>query len=893
MTRPFPPAGRTRHDPSDFRPAQDAGNRLSLVSLAVALTMALAGGNVAALTLGRINVMSALGEPLRAEIDVDDLSAVQADSLRAGIASPEAFQAAGVPYSPALADVRASLLKRADGRYVVRLNGTRALNDPFIDVLIAANWSSGRVVRDYTVLLDPPALRQAAAPRMPVVPQYDAASAPRLAEPLPPAVAAVRPPPAPRRPRPLPTPTPAAEAALAGPGEQVTVRPGDTASRIASAHRPAGVSLDQMLGALLRANPDAFIDGDINRIKAGAVLAVPGSTQAGATGLRGTGQASQDRSHDSGDARRHVDSAVVTAPRDRLTISQGAPASATDKLAPSRQVSQDAQGAESPRNASVPSSLQAPGGTPASGAPAAGVTALPPVTAPAASAVNPAAPSSGVGAAAVPAPDSIASPPAATVPSAPGTASAPSTVTSAPAASPAAGIATPAAPPRPKAAAPAPAPVAERGFLADLLDNPLVLGAAALIAALLAFLLYRVLRQRRGADSPDSVFLESRMPRESFFGVSGGQQVDTSYRTATGNSTMSFSSSQLDAGDVDPVAEADVYLAYGRDLQAEEILREAMRTTPERVAIPLKLLEIHAKRRDARAFEALAGDVRRMTGGTGPDWARAVELGRELDPGNPMYQADPVISSGRLSIGTPTSPAPLVTSMPEPPAEPPPAFVPTVAPLDFDLELSKPAALAPAPVSASMPLMPSPSQAAVSMWDEMPPAPVAPVLPRGGRPAPRLPVQFDHQQDVETVRGALDDPAIQVPLREQRTEPAALQGQPTQPASLHGQLTEPASLRGQRTEPATLRDRMPGDSRPMDFDVASLSGYMSAAPTGPGPLDALGEPGEHPHAVKLSLARELQAIGDTEGARSLVDEVISESSGDLQAQARRLLVELA
>ena len=92
---------------------------------------------------------------------------------------------------------------------------------------------------------------------------------------------------------------------------------------------------------------------------------------------------------------------------------------------------------------------------------------------------------------------------------------------------------------------------------------------------------------------------------------------------------MSYSLSQLDAiGDVDPVAEADVYLAYGRDLQAEEILKEAMRSTPERQAIRLKLLEVYAKRRDTKGFELLATQLYSMTRGEGEDWQKAQELGR-------------------------------------------------------------------------------------------------------------------------------------------------------------------------------------------------------------------------------------------------------------------------
>jgi pilus assembly protein FimV len=111
-------------------------------------------------------------------------------------------------------------------------------------------------------------------------------------------------------------------------------------------------------------------------------------------------------------------------------------------------------------------------------------------------------------------------------------------------------------------------------------DNPLALGVGALLVALLAgFGIYRV-TQRAKKNSGETSFLESRLQPDSFFGASGGQRIDT--RDAAGNSSsMTYSLSQLDAiGDVDPVAEADVYLAYGRDLQAEEILKEAMRSSP-------------------------------------------------------------------------------------------------------------------------------------------------------------------------------------------------------------------------------------------------------------------------------------------------------------------------
>lgn len=870
MTRHPLPA--VRDSATRLNPTSRGRARLSLLSAAIALGLGSAFVDAHALSLGRMNVQSAIGEPLRAEIEIAEMSAAEADGLRVNIASQDAFRAAGVPYNAALSDVRSALQRRADGRYVIRLTSNRSVSDPFIDLLLEASWNTGRIVRDYTVLLDPPTSRSSAtavAPA-PVSPQISLGTGP----------ASIPPPAVRRAPRPavVAAPPPAEAPAVrtsegSGTGQQVTVQPGDTASKIAGTYKPADVSLDQMLVAMLRANPNAFIGGNVNRMKAGAVLDLPDASQAAATPPPEARRTVVAQSRDFGDYRRRLAdnapaSAVAPADRqtsgrlqanvedrskaaaapDKLTIAQAR--AADDKLAQTRQAQEsDARVAELSKNISDLNKLQSAGAT--ASAPAGATPAAPAATsAPAAPAAAPA--------------------PTATAPAAPTVAPtvvAPAVVTPPPTPAPAPAAATPAAAAKPAAKPAAPPPPAP-SFLDDLLDNPLMLGGGALILLLLGYLGYKAAKRRR-EDAGDSVFLESRLPKDSFFAASGGESVDTKNRSVV--SSLSYSPSQLDAGDVDPVAEADVYLAYGRDLQAEEILREALRINPERIAIHLKLLEIHAKRRDLRAYEALASDVHKLTGGQGNDWNRVVEMGKELDPGNPLYEAGVRPVGGDVPAAALATAAVAATVVSAPPpaapvAAPPPAFVPSVAPLDFDLDLSKPAPL------ESTTTMPAPITEPAPVSASLPPVPV---------PAP--------DRFASTSRDTLRDLAPMNPSADFDTDfntaPAALE----MPGMSRSMGTE------EQTQPATLRGSLPGDSGFIEFDMSALAGLnqRDSSDTERGQLEPLDETNDNPHAIKLSLARELQALGDTEGARSLVEEVEAESSGDLKAQARHLLAQLA
>ena len=230
---------------------------------AVALLLGLAWGQAHALSLGRLSVQSALGEPLRAEIAVPDITPDEAASLKATLASPEAFKAAGVEYNSNLANIRVVFEQRNNGRAALVLTSTRPFTEPFLDLILEANWANGKISRDYTLLLDPPSLTAPTpAPATEAVVPAPAGAAPQTSTRPPAAKPPVQPRPArvpsatPKAAAPVPVTAPSTEGD--GATQQVVVKPGDTAGRIAAATKPVGISLDQMLLALLGSNPQGF-----------------------------------------------------------------------------------------------------------------------------------------------------------------------------------------------------------------------------------------------------------------------------------------------------------------------------------------------------------------------------------------------------------------------------------------------------------------------------------------------------------------------------------------------------------------------------------------------------------------------------------------------------------
>ncbi|MDP1533144.1 MAG: FimV/HubP family polar landmark protein, partial [Rubrivivax sp.] len=369
-------------------------------------------------------------------------------------------------------------------------------------------------------------------------------------------------------------------------------------------------------------------------------------------------------------------------------------------------------------------------------------------------------------------------------------------------------------------AAAAPAAAQEPGLLASLLENPLVLPAAGVLVALLAGLgIYR-LRGRGRKPAGETSFLESRLQPDSFFGASGGQRIDTREATAgSAGSSMSYSLSQLDAiGDVDPVAEADVYLAYGRDLQAEEILKEAMRGNPDRMAIRTKLLEVYAKRRDAKGYELLATQVYSLTHGTGEDWDKAQEMGRQLDPENPLYQPGSEPDLAVDDAGDIVEPLGAST-MPHTAKAAPPAFEPAEdatqsGGLDLDHDLSADAT----------------------------PAPERPESANDATQALQTGAEMGADNSLDFDLGDLDQPA------------------------------------------AAATAAAPAPAAEPDVDFGDFGVGQGAAADADGPIDA-----DDPLARKLELADEFRQIGDLEGARDLLEEVIAKAQGGLRTKAQGML----
>lgn len=524
------------------------------------------------------------------------------------------------------------------------MTSLQPINEPFVDVLLELGGNKGRLIREYTFLLDPVDLRvsQNAQIVAPVaLPLELAPAAPASTPVLPVEQTAAR----------AGNPAPKARSrAIEEPkSTSYRVRDGDTLTRVATKFKPEGISLDQMLVALYRANPSGFVGNNMNRMRAGTVLSVPDGDTAGGVAPSGASAVVVAQAADFNAYRNQLAGKIARAAaksseatkqsavgkiESKVEETQATVAESKDKLRLSKAdaVADSAAGAANGTAVGGENRIAADKAAAEANARIQSLEKNISDLQKLLEIKNKALSEQQLNAQTAPEPASSG------------------------AVAQAVALQTPAPV---KAKAIAAEPIAKSSFIDELLDNPLLLpGAGILIAILGAFGIYSNRRRKKPHNKfDDSTLAASSLQTNSLFGSTGGQSVDTN--NSVFNSSFSPSASQLDANEVDPVAEADVYIAYGRDAQAEEILKEALRTQPDRHPVRLKLLEIYSNRKDLRSFEMLASELYGMTKGESDEWHQAARLGAALDPNNPLYAGGALpedLAAKAVALGAATMP---------------------------------------------------------------------------------------------------------------------------------------------------------------------------------------------------------------------------------------------
>ncbi len=880
-----------------------------------------------AVGLGRLVVHSGLDEPFNGEIELLAPSAQELKTLTASLAARADFDAAGIERPPHLLTIKYTVSKRGDGRHVLQLSTDQPLREPFLHFLLQVEWAGGRVVREFTALLDPPHW-VAGKPTGVEAPRSGAdAAAAEKRKPATPPVSAE-----PKAPAPQPPiqdsaglgpasfygdslygpphldgsdtsetvdpfsdqvkPPPTSGSDWAARAEYGPVKSGETLAQITEKMRvDKSLSAEQAMLALLKANPGAFFGNNINNLKTGRILKIPERSAVESISrvqaqkeVRAQYDAWQEYKLKLAGAERVVkvpaeeqkNAPVISKPAvkeakpdqpaakaaktakdkpaadnallgkdtggddllkivranlneeqppadKKADVAEGRSDVKTERRALSDKVStleEAVQSKESENkelrervgilqkqventarlieleNKDLAVKQQQAGGAP----PPQATTAVAPAETPVAKPAE-----------AEKAPDGkpVAVPPARKPPPAP--------------------------------------PVEDKGlmgFVDELTTNPLILGVVLAVVLSGAALLVIYVRRRSRAKAE---FAES---------ILSGGALDTGSANAAAPaaSDTSFLSDFSHGGmgtihhtdEVDPVAEAEVYLAYGRDEQAEEILKEAIVKEPVRHELKQKLLEIYHHRNDLRSFETLAEELyAALEGKGGKIWEKVEEMGRKMNPNNPMFRGGaPVkaVSEPPTAVFSPAAPKASAATASA-------AAAAISAALDETLGGAKQAA-APSPSPTPPP--------ALGLRDTGLSLDLG--VPAVAEPAPPSDISFDFD---------LAPPS--------HAEAGELM------------LEESGDLKpsGSRDAGLMVEEHGAGDGF-ISFDTeapgAAAASAAQAAPAGDKDWDET--------ATKLDLAKAYIDMGDNEGARSILDEVITEGSDQQKQQARDLVAQM-
>lgn len=667
-------------------------SKLRRISLAVCFALMPFSADAAG--LGRLTVISGLGEPLSAEIELLATSPEELSTLSAAIAPADAYAVQGIERLASHSAIKIEVGKKANGSPILKLSTRQPVSDPFMDMLIQVDWPTGRLLREYTVLLDPPGYTNQIANNNVAISSGSAGAASarmtsteRDTSPVGQSVkgaaknlkssnarssgkkAVLSPAPVEESPSQSEGSSPTASAE-----EHITAR-GDTLNAIASQMQVDGVSLEQMLVGLYRANKKAFVGNNMNRLKVGQIIRAPSPEDLQSISRKESAQEIRVQTADwnayrnklaglvaessagSENASTQSSGGKITAPaedkaapvssgpRDVVKLSKSDSAANKNGGADGKAMQDKLNALQEEATAREKSVQEANERAALLEKQVADMQKLLAVknlamadmqksaAAPALKVESPPKPE--VAQEAAKQLDEAAPPPAPPAPDAQATA--PKSETPATEAAPAADKP---AVPKKKIIVPPPAPVVEADLVDQVLQDPILLGGAGGILMVLlggTWLFVRNKRKRGLADFEKGILTSGGLKANTVFGNTTGGTVDTGDTSFLTDFSQNGDVGMIDTHDVDPIAEAEVYMAYGRDAQAEEILKDAIAKEPKRFELHLKLLEILAGRNATSAFETIAGELYSTLGSGDPTWAKVAEIGRKMEPNNPLY----------------------------------------------------------------------------------------------------------------------------------------------------------------------------------------------------------------------------------------------------------------
>jgi pilus assembly protein FimV len=892
-------------------------------------------GIACAAGLGGINVTSSLGQPLRAEIEVTSVDKTDKSTLRAKLASADAYKSAGIDYPYSLPKLKFQIDDRENGDSFIKVTSLQPVNDPFVTLMVELNWSSGKLLREYTFLLDPvdykplqpkteevkpiePVLEEPVAPislplpasepvaavpltETPVVAapsaEAPAVAAAPIAEPVsapaaaPEAESAVAAIPATENEtvlaekelaeQPLTQESapaaakPAAQDALskeealaeAAPGtssEHITVLRGDTLSKIAAQIKPDNVSLERMLVALYRENAGEFGGHNMNRIRAGKILNVPRNDALQALPQADAEEEIRAQAADWNVYRQKLAAALpmkTERPADKQEATGKISSAVIDKAyadkEPAKEVLKLSKG-EAPNDKAV-------GGGKSSAQEMAIAKEEEAIAK--SKALKEEQERTAILEKNVQDLKRLAEMKKETAPaSAPASAI---TMNAASAPQPASSVA--AAKPKPKVDAPK---VVEQPSMVDqLMDNPLYLAAGA--ALLLALGGLGFVFARRGKPGGDNNKVSSRK-LDDVGSTTGRIAAPIAPSPDTGDFTHvtpAAPAASTESEEVDPIGEADLFLTFGRDAQAEEVLKEALKKNPNNIPVKLKLLSIYVTRKDPNSFYGYAREIKES--GDKSAWDQAAAMGLELDPTNPFYGGNAGAAAVAFEKKANSSgPAPVKDAAPA---------------VDFDLGFGSSAAAKPNFSSQTTAVLETPAQERTTIMSPQAMQSATLATPMdfditGTNPgSPAMNYSGDNLDDTATLN--MEDLVFDVTQTHPRipTIPA-----PEAPAA----KPKDDGVSFMLDFPTEAKAKVaPARSLGLDEITLNLDQSGSSASTSGASSSQKDEQWQEV-ATKLDLAKAYQEMGDVAGAREILDEVLRDGDAQQREGAQALMQQL-